>query len=116
DEHQIAEWWEAYPNAVPGIALGAAGLLVIDADRHGGPDGIRAFSDLIVNSGDVPIGPVTETAGGGQHFYFLQPTGETLGNGRGGLPEGIDVIGRGGFIVAQGAVRPDGVAYLSANG
>ena len=33
DPLQIRKWWRAHPAAVPGIELGQAGLLVIDADR-----------------------------------------------------------------------------------
>ena len=44
DPEQIRKWWRGHPYAVPGIELGQlCGLVVIDADRHGGPDGVAAF-------------------------------------------------------------------------
>ena len=39
-----------------------------------------------------------------------------LGNGRGELPDGIDVRGVGGFVIAPGAVLPDGKQWQSVNG
>ena len=47
---------------------------------------------------------MTATARGGVHLFFKQPNGEPLGNGRGELPDGIDVRGSGGFVIAPGAV------------
>src|SRR5262245_46705859 len=34
---QIRLWWKRFPHAVPGIELDRSNLVVIDADRHGGP-------------------------------------------------------------------------------
>ena len=106
DPKQIRSWWQRFPDAVAGIELGQAGLIVIDADRHGGPDGVAAF-EALANQHTLPIGPVTATAGGGFHYVFRQPVGALLGNSRGSLPEGVDVRGAGGWIVAPGSQRPD---------
>ena len=107
----IKKWWSKFPDAAPAIALGKANLVVIDPDRHGDSDGVANFAKLIEGH-DLPVGPIINTAGGGKHYIFRQPeNGEPLGNGRGDLPDGIDVRGNGGFIIAVGAVRPDGVAY-----
>jgi len=38
-----------------------------------------------------------------------------LGNREGSLPEGINVRGAGGYVVAPGAVRPDGARYQPAD-
>jgi hypothetical protein len=114
DPLQIREWWRAHPAAVPGIELGRAGLLVIDADRHGSTDGVAAFQALARRHG-LPAGPVTITAGCGLHYVFRQPDGERFRNRRGRLPEGIDVRGAGGWIVAPGSVRADGAVWQSAS-
>ena len=103
DPTQIAAWWTVFPEAVPGIELGRSNLLVVDLDRHpGGPDGVAAFKKL---RGDNPIPqcPTIKTPSGGYHLYFRQPDGEPLGNGRGSLPDGIDIRGNGGWTVAPGA-------------
>jgi hypothetical protein len=114
DPLQIREWWRTHPAAVPGIELGRAGLVVIDADRHGSADGVAAFEALARRHG-LPVGPVTITAGCGLHYVFRQPEGERFRNRRGRLPEGIDVRGAGGWVVAPGSVRSDGAVWQSAS-
>ena len=115
-EH-IRKWWLVYPDALPAIPVGRVGLIVIDCDRHpGGHDGIKAFNRLVsTNGGNLADAPMTKTARGGAHLFFKQPEGEALGNGRGELPDGIDVRGVGGFVIAPGA-ESDGKRWQSANG
>src|SRR5262249_52182361 len=116
---QIQEWWRTHPGALPAIFVGRAGFVVIDCDRHpGGNDGIKAFNKLVsANSAKLAnVPPMTRTARGGAHLFFRQPPGEPLGNGRGELPDGIDVRGVGGFVIAPGAVLPNGKRWQSING
>jgi Bifunctional DNA primase/polymerase, N-terminal len=110
DTNQIEIWWQQFPNAVPAIELGRAGLVVIDLDRHaGGPDGVMAFRKLCQENGPLPPMPMVRTPSNGLHLYFRQPSeGAPLGNGRGTLPAGIDVRGAGGWVVAPGATCPFG--------
>src|SRR5262249_33542525 len=118
EEKQIRQWWDSYPAALPAIGVGRAGLVVIDCDRHpGGNDGIKAFNSLLnANGGNLADVPMTRTARGGAHLFFRQPPGGQLGNGRGKLPDGVDVRGVGGFVIAPGAVLPDGKGWQSVNG
>jgi hypothetical protein len=102
DEDRLAAWWERWPNALVGMPAGPAGLVIIDADRHGGPDGVAAFEELAARHG-LPPGPIVETLSGGRHYYFRQPAGEPLGNGKGSLPAGVDVRGAGGFVASAGS-------------
>ena len=114
NEAVINDWWRQFPDAAPGIALGRCGLVVVDPDRHRhGADGVSAFAELVGRNNGLPVHPVTRTAGGGEHHYFRQRTDEPLGNRPGDLPAGICVRGAGGFVVAPGAIRPDGAAWLS---
>jgi hypothetical protein len=109
DEKQLREWWRAWPDAVPGIELGRAGLVMIDTDRHGRDDGVANFAVLVAQHGPLPDHPIATTAGGGEHHYFKQPSGEPFGNTEGALHgKEINVRGKGGWAVAPGAVRPDG--------
>ncbi len=55
DREQIKQWWNKFSGAVPGIELGRVGLIVIDADRHGGPDGVAAFIGLEKQSRDCDV-------------------------------------------------------------
>src|SRR5262249_16086615 len=118
EEGQIRQWWDSYPAALPAVVVGRAGLVVIDCDRHpAGNDGIRALRQLVSATGvKLANVPMTKTAHGGAHLFFRQPPGEPLGNGRGALPDGIDVRGAGGFVIAPGAVLPDGGGWQSVNG
>src|SRR5262245_36295524 len=51
----ISVWWSRAPYALPAIACGANGLVVIDLDRHGNSsDGVRAFEALAAQHGGVP--------------------------------------------------------------
>ena len=45
---------------------------------------------------------------GGCHLYFKQPDGEEFGNSKGSLPAGIDVRGKGGYVVAPGTKNGSG--------
>jgi hypothetical protein len=103
---------------LPALLVGRVGLVVIDCDRHhGGSDGIEAFNRLVsTNGGNLADVPMTKTARGGAHLFFKQPKGKALGNGRGELPVGIDVRGVGGFVIAPGAVLPDGKRWQAVNG
>ena len=118
EPEQIRKWWLDHPAALPAIVVGRVGLIVIDCDRHpGGNDGIKAFNRLVsANGGNLANVPMTKTARGGAHLFFKQPKGKALGNGRGELPDGIDVRGVGGFVIAPGAVLPDGKQWQSVNG
>jgi hypothetical protein len=111
DEEIIAEAWKRFPHALPGIALGLAGLVVVDPDRHGGPDGVESWDQLVARHGGLPSHPVSITPSGGQHHYFRQPPGVKLGNRDKGLPAAINVRGVGGFVPVQGSIRSDGKGY-----
>src|SRR5262249_3338791 len=115
---QIHKWWLAHPTALPAIVVGRAGLVVVDCDRHpGGNDGIKAFNRLLsANDGNLADVPMTRTARRGAHLFFKQPKGGPFGNGRGQLPDGIDVRGVGGFVIAPGAVLPDGTRWQAIHG
>jgi hypothetical protein len=66
---QIEGWWRAWPDALPGIPLARVGWAVVDADKHGGADGVAAVTGL------GPLGPHSkiETPSGGLHLVFAQP-------------------------------------------
>ena len=116
DPVTISKWWRRFPSALAGIDCGKANLVVIDCDRHGGPDGVAAIREILGANLSLLGCPITETAGGGLHLYFRAPDGEAFGNSRGTLPKGIDVRGSGGLVVSAGSVRVDGTMWSSLPG
>jgi hypothetical protein len=112
DPEAVAMWWTQHPNALPGIDLEKCDLVVLDGDRHGGPDGRAALRELLQAQPDynAPATPRAFTPSDGAHVYFCQ-NGHELTNSRGSLPEGIDVRGAGGYTIAPYAVLPDGRRY-----
>lgn len=116
DEAAVRAWWLAWPDSLVGLHLAAAGLMAIDADRHGGPDGVAAWDALAAANGIDPAAfPAVETPGRGRHVYMRRPAGVEPSNGRGELPAGIDVRGAG-YTIAAGCVLPDGRRYDPAPG
>lgn len=80
------------------IDLRKCGLLVIDADRHGGPDGVAAWEELVREHGaDLSRQPMARTPSNGRHIYFSQPEGKPLGNAaviaaNGGRPAFLNLL------------------------
>jgi hypothetical protein len=110
----ITGWFDRWPDSLPAIDLAKSNIVVLDGDRHGGPDGVaavdRIFAQHKLNTAAIPtvISPQD-----GRHFWFLQPVdGEPLGNSdRTVRDQGINVRGNGGYVIAPGAQLPDGRQY-----
>jgi hypothetical protein len=117
DPETVAQWWWQFPGALTAIDLAKANLLVLDGDRHGGPDGRAALRDLLHRQPDFDWRrtPTTLTPGHGTHVYFHQ-SGREFGNSTGNLPPGIDVRGHGGYVICPYAVLADGHRYLPVPG
>ena len=112
DRVKVLGWWRKWPDAAIGLDLSKSGLIAIDADRHGEDDGVAAIADLMQSNQYDPNGvPLVGTPNSGTHWYFRQPHGRELGNGRGNLPAGVDVRGAGGFVIAAGTTLQDGRQY-----
>jgi hypothetical protein len=99
---KIANWWDEHIDAIP--AIPCSSFVVLDADQ----DGVAALEALIADQG-WPSPPVVLTPAGKQ-YYFLQPR-PPLDYHTGALPDGIDVRGLGGFVIAPGATLLDGARW-----
>ena len=112
DVDAVVQWWQQFPNALPGIDLEKSDLVVLDGDRHGGPDGRAALRDLLRQQPefDSHAVPTVLTPNDGVHVYLAE-NGHDLTNARGNLPEGVDVRGAGGYTICPYAVLPDGRRY-----
>ena len=113
DLEQIRAWWTQWPDANIGIATGpTSGIMVIDVDpRHYGDDN---YYDLLSEAGLDAIPPSLQvlTGGGGWHDYLRIPADADVRNAasvRG--HEGVDVRGRGGYVVAPPSIHHSGRGY-----
>jgi hypothetical protein len=117
DPETIKSWFAQWPDSLPGIDLAKSNIVVIDGDRHGGADGVAAVEELFAEHKLVRAAiPTVLTPGDGIHCWFRQPdNGEPIGNSDKAVRDkGINVRGRGGYVIAPGTVLPDGRGYKRA--
>ncbi|GGB26854.1 hypothetical protein GCM10011380_15520 [Sphingomonas metalli] len=118
DREQIAAWWQRWPEAMIGVAMGENGLFGLDFDPRTDADTgeewtlDRLKGELEAQIGvSLPVSLSARTPSGGVHVYFQQPTvGERIRN-RGNLPQHVDVRGAGGYVIAPPSRMADGRSY-----
>jgi hypothetical protein len=91
DVATIKAWWGNWPKAMVGVPLERVGLVVVDSDRHGGPDGVAALAAI-----ELPPHPMAATMSNGEHRFFRQPAPPI----RSAYWSGGEVLGHGRFVVA----------------
>jgi len=118
DFDQICKWWNVNAHLLVAIDLAKSNLLIIDGDRHGGPDGVVEVEKIFVEHGaNLTVAPGIETPTSGRHYYFTQPDGDPLGNGDKAVRHlGINIRGVGGYVIAPGTMRTDGTYYKQMAG
>ena len=59
DPATITAWWRREPRAVPGVAAGPSGLVLVDIDAHGGPPPLNLATGLLpgIDLAAEPIPP-----------------------------------------------------------
>jgi hypothetical protein len=98
DQAQIRAWWDKWPTA--GIATPTGpDWFVLDADDP------AALEALEAEHGPLPPTIEVVTPRPGRHLYLRG----TVTNGRGALPDGIDVRGRGGYVLLPPSPHKNGV-------
>lgn len=109
DEAQIRRWWELYPLANVGLAMGRkSGLVAVDVDPRAGGD--ASISELIEAYGGLPETLEADTGGGGSHIFLAHP-GVAFKNSSSALGEGLDVKTDGGYVVAAPSLHSSGKRY-----
>jgi len=112
---KIEATWQSSPHLLPGLPVGAHGLVVIDCDVKDGKNGVVAFHALCQEHRiDLSSAFIVDTPSGGQHFYWRSD--KAFRNSVGTVAPGIDVRSSGAFVVAPGATLPDGRAYKMVQG
>lgn len=120
DPKIVKELWRKEPDAVPSISCGPSGLVVLDCDlprEKNGQNGVVNIKTYFDDRGEpFPADtPVTITQSGGVHLYYKNTVDHGCENGAFG-PMNIQIKGRGGQIVAPGAMREDKACYNPAPG
>lgn len=101
-----AVWAEDKPWANVGIVTGkTSGIFVLDEDPKNGGD--SSLAGLLAKHGPLPETYTVCTGSGGHHFYFQMP-GFSITNKNRDLPEGLDIRGNGGQVVAPPSVSSVG--------
>lgn len=109
----IREWWSRWPDANIGIVTGPdSGIFVLDVD---GKQGEESLIDLMGRYGPLPDTLTVRTGGGGQHLYFLWSEGADVRNSQKKIAPGLDIRGRGGYVVAEPSVHKSGQPYEVTN-
>jgi len=109
---QILKWWGHSWHVGPiaftpniGLDCGKSGLLVLDLDKY---KDSYAGDHLLSWSDQQTVTSIS--GGGGQHLYFARGDAE-YGNANGNLPDGIDIRGVGGYIIAPPSLHHSGRPY-----
>jgi hypothetical protein len=99
DPQAIRRAWARWPEANLGLDCGAAGLVVIDLDLKSQANGLDTWRGLKARYGLGDETVTSRTPSGGVHLIFRSPEGVVIRNSAGRLGPGVDVRGRGGYIV-----------------
>lgn len=106
----VRAWWREWPQANIGLDVHRSGLVVVDLDP--GRGGVQAWEAVCSDYGLTAFSTQrSRTGSGGMHLLYRAPTGLTLRNSKDKLGPGVDVRGRGGYIVLPPSVHPNGNAY-----
>lgn len=111
DVGTIQAWWQQWPQANIATPTGVGGRIVLDIDPRNGGD--NTLAALERQHGQLPSTPIVHTGGGGTHYYLIDSIEGGIPHHHKGLGEGIDVQGRGGYVILPPSIHPEnGKPYL----
>ena len=110
DEATNRQRYELWPSAnwaiCTGHKFGEGFDFVLDVDD------LAALAKLEADHSALPKTFTVKTPSGGRHLHFTSP--QPIGNSTGALPKGIDIRGKGGYVLAPGSTV-DGKPYEIAD-
>jgi hypothetical protein len=103
----IHQWWHQNDHLI-GMPMGpASSVFAIDIDTaEDHADGVAEWEKITAEHGAIDTREHL-TATGGRHLVLKYDDDQPIGCSRGLLPDGIDVKGRGGYIVMPPSRRKD---------
>lgn len=120
---QIDAWWRKTPAALPGLATGLLWVLDIDHPTDGSQEAIAAIlAPMGLARAVWSAGLIVRTPRGGAHLYFGNTPGVAVPPRTSDIADKIDTRWHDAdgtaksYIIAPGAVRPDGTGYEVALG
>ena len=106
---QIIQQWFSGNNNNVGIVTGKeSNIFVLDRDDK--DHGDRSLSELEATYGTLPA-TLTQRTGNGMHYLFEMPETVEISNSAKMLGPGLDIRGRGGYVVAAPSVHANGNRY-----
>jgi hypothetical protein len=104
DPDTLKRWWREHPNA----NIGVTGTIILDIDRRHG--GLETLVTLEEQHGPLPRTWTARSpsSGGGPHYFYRGPSDTEIGDV---LGPGIDVRGRGMYVVAAPSRHIEGGEY-----
>lgn len=116
DELTIRRWWKhrEYLIGMPMGARSGVWALDVDTDAEHDDDGIAAWRVLTTKHGAV-VTREHRTASEGLHLLFHYDDEHPIGCSAGSIPNGIEVKGRGGYIVVPPSRRKGKAYYVGAD-
>ncbi|MBL8696380.1 MAG: bifunctional DNA primase/polymerase [Planctomycetes bacterium] len=112
---KIESWWTQWPNANIGFPTGAdQGIVVLDVDpRNGGEASFDALGALGIT---IDRTWVSNTGGGGRHYFFRCPEGSTRSRTNFFGSGGLDWKGEGGYVILPPSIHSSGASYCWTEG
>jgi hypothetical protein len=89
------------------VGLVTGSLIVVDVD---GPEGAKSLEALEAQHGPLPP-TLSASTGRGVHRYYRCPEGVSIAGSAGKLGTGVDVRGKGGYVIAPPSVHASGKRY-----
>lgn len=105
DVERVRRWWQNAPAANLGLPTGE--LVVIDID---GPNGVTSLAKLEAEYEPLPLTARVATSRG-YHAYYDANGQDVPCSSETRLGKGIDVRGRGGYVLAPPSIHPSGLVY-----
>jgi predicted P-loop ATPase len=103
DEATITRWFTQLTRANNVGVLTGEKFFVLDIDRKHG--GYEALDGLLRDYGQLPETLQQISGGGGRHYFFQIPAGETIRSCK--IRPGVEIKGYHGFLVVEPSVHPD---------